>query len=71
MFEVGGWEVLLVLMVALVVIRPEDLPGAMRSLGAFMRKIRNLSYEFRSSLERIIDEEEEKENRETGEDRAG
>ena len=58
MFEVGGWEVLLVLMVALVVIRPEDLPGAMRSLGRFMGKLRRLSYEFRMTLERLAEEEE-------------
>ena len=40
MFDVGFWEVFLILILALLVIGPERLPGAARSLGRWVVKIR-------------------------------
>ena len=40
MFDVGFWEILLILVLALVVIGPERLPGAARKAGYFVGKAR-------------------------------
>ncbi|MCK5263138.1 MAG: twin-arginine translocase subunit TatB, partial [Gammaproteobacteria bacterium] len=38
MFDVGFWEILMILILALVVIGPERLPGAARTLGLWVGK---------------------------------
>ena len=40
MFDVGFWEILLILVMALVIIGPERLPGAARKAGFFVGKAR-------------------------------
>ncbi len=40
MFDVGFWEILLILILALVVIGPERLPGAARTAGLWVGKAR-------------------------------
>ena len=40
MFDVGFWEIFLILILALVVIGPERLPGAARTLGLWVGKTR-------------------------------
>ena len=56
---ISGWsEILLVGVVALVFIGPKDLPKALRVAGFWVRKARNLSREFQSSIDQIIRESE-------------
>ena len=40
MFEIGFWEILLILILALLVIGPERLPGAARTAGFWFGKAR-------------------------------
>lgn len=50
MFNVGGPEILLVLLVALVVLGPEQLPKAMRTFGNTMAQVRKLSNGFQDEM---------------------
>ncbi len=50
MFNVGGGEVLVILLVALVVLGPDKLPGAMRSVGNMVGELRKLSNGFQSEM---------------------
>jgi Tat protein translocase TatB subunit len=50
MFNVGGGEVLVILLVALVVLGPDKLPGAMRSVGNMVGEMRKLSNGFQSEM---------------------
>ena len=43
MFDIGFWEILLIGVLALVVLGPERLPGAMRSTLKTIRSIRNVA----------------------------
>ncbi len=59
MFNVTGGELVIVLIIALVVLGPERLPGAARSVGKVMAQIRDLSNgfqkEFKSALDEVTD----------------
>jgi sec-independent protein translocase protein TatB len=50
MFNVGGGEVLVILLVALVVLGPDKLPGAVRSVGNMVGELRKLSNGFQSEM---------------------
>jgi sec-independent protein translocase protein TatB len=57
MFGDIGWaELLLIGVVALVVIGPEDLPGMFRQLGRFTAKLRQMSREFSRAMEQAAKE---------------
>lgn len=58
MFDISWSELVVIAVVALIVIGPKDLPRVMRSLGQMMRKIRQMSWEFRSGLDDFIRESE-------------
>lgn len=55
MFDVGFWEILLILVLALVVIGPERLPGAARKAGYFVGKARRYIEGVRSEVESELD----------------
>ena len=55
MFDVGFWEILLILVLALVVIGPERLPGAARKAGYFVGKARRYIEGVRSEVESEFD----------------
>ena len=55
MFDVGFWEILLILVLALVVIGPERLPGAARKAGYFVGKARRYIEGVRSEDESELD----------------
>jgi sec-independent protein translocase protein TatB len=58
MFEIGWSELLLIAVVALVVIGPKELPGALRTLGQWMTKIRRMASEFQNQFQDAIREAE-------------
>lgn len=58
MFDIGASELLLVVIVAVVVIGPKDLPLALRTAGKWMAKIRRVSSHFRAGLDAMVREAE-------------
>ncbi len=58
MFDIGASELLLIVVVAIVVIGPKDLPLALRSAGRWVAKVRSISGHFRSGIETMIREAE-------------
>lgn len=55
MFDVGFWEILLILVLALVIIGPERLPGAARQAGFWVGKARRYIEGVRSEVESELD----------------
>ena len=55
MFDIGFWEILLILILALVVIGPERLPGAARKAGYFFGKARRYIEGVRNEVEQELD----------------
>ena len=55
MFDVGFWEILFILVMALVIIGPERLPGAARKAGFFVGKARRYIEGVRSEVESELD----------------
>ena len=58
MLDIGASEFLLIVVVAIVVIGPKDLPVAMRTAGRWIAKVRRVSGHFRSGIEAMIREAE-------------
>lgn len=58
MFDIAASEVLVVVIVAILVIGPKDMPAALRAAGRWIGKIRRVSGHFRSGLDTMIREAE-------------
>ena len=58
MFDIAPSELLVVVLVAIVVIGPKDLPIALRTAGKWIGKMRRMSAHFRSGVEAMIREAE-------------
>jgi sec-independent protein translocase protein TatB len=58
MFDIGASELLMVVIVAVVVIGPKDLPRALRTAGRWIGKIRRTSNHFKAGIEAMIREAE-------------
>lgn len=58
MFDIGIGELLVILVVAVVVIGPKDLPLAMRTAGRWIGKMRRISGHFRSGIDAMVREAE-------------
>ncbi len=58
MFDIGWSELLVIGIVALVVIGPKELPGALRALGQWMAKIRQMAAEFQGQFHEAMREAE-------------
>ena len=58
MFDIGASELLMIVIVAVVVIGPKDLPRALRTAGKWIGKVRRTSNHFRSGIEAMIREAE-------------
>jgi sec-independent protein translocase protein TatB len=58
MFNVGGPEVLVILLVALIVLGPAQLPKAARQVGQVMAEIRKVSTGFQRELSSALEAEE-------------
>jgi Tat protein translocase TatB subunit len=57
MFNVGGGEIIVILLVALIVLGPTKLPGAARQVGSFLTEVRRMSNQFKSELKDAMPEE--------------
>ncbi|MCK5576108.1 MAG: twin-arginine translocase subunit TatB [Sphingomonadales bacterium] len=58
MFDIAFGEMLLIVVLAVVVVGPKDLPRLMRTLGGAFRKVKRAASSFQSSLDRLAVEEE-------------
>ncbi|HEY3812914.1 MAG TPA: Sec-independent protein translocase protein TatB [Caulobacteraceae bacterium] len=54
----GGMEMLVIAILALVVVGPKDLPMLLRRLGQFTGKVRNMANEFRASFDEMARQSE-------------
>ena len=55
-FNVGPEKILLILLIALIVLGPEELPGVARKIGNVMRELRRMSTGFESELRSAFDQ---------------
>ncbi len=58
MFDIAGTELLLIVVIAVIVVGPKDLPKMMRGMGRWARKIRAASSEFRRQFDQLAREAE-------------
>src|SRR3954471_23232164 len=58
MFDIGWAELVLIGIVALIAIGPKELPGALRTLGQWMGKIRRMASEFQGQFQEAMREAE-------------
>ena len=58
MFDIGALELLLVVIVAVLVIGPKDMPGAMRTAGRWIGQVRKVSAHFRTGIDAMVREAE-------------
>ena len=56
MFDIGWTELMLIGVVALIVIGPQDLPDMFRQLGRFTAKLRSMSRDFTRAMEQAAKE---------------
>ena len=64
MFGIGGTELLVILVVALIVLGPKSVPQIARTLGKAMGEFRKVSTEFQRTLNTEIELEERKQEAE-------
>lgn len=55
---IGGFELVLIAIIALLVVGPKDLPLMMRKVGQFMGKARQMASEFRASFDEMARQSE-------------
>ncbi|RIJ68280.1 twin-arginine translocase subunit TatB [Brevundimonas sp. LPMIX5] len=55
---IGGFEILVIGLVALLVVGPKDLPMLMRKVGQFVGKARGMANEFRASFDEMARQSE-------------
>jgi Tat protein translocase TatB subunit len=58
MFNVGGGELLVIALIALIVLGPQRLPGAARQVGKTMGDLRRMSSGFQNELRTAFDDAE-------------
>jgi sec-independent protein translocase protein TatB len=58
MFDISWTEFLLVGVVALIVIGPKELPGVLRTLGQYTRKVRGMAADFQNQFQEAMREAE-------------
>lgn len=54
MFDIGASELLVIVIVAILVIGPKDMPKAMRSAGRWIGKMRKMSNHFRAGIDEMV-----------------
>jgi len=54
MFDIGFWELVVIAVIALLVVGPEQLPGFVREAGRWAGRIRRFIHDARFELEREL-----------------
>lgn len=55
MFDIGLWELILISVIGLVVLGPERLPTAVRTVSNWIRTIRSMAQNVKNELEQELD----------------
>lgn len=63
MFDLSFAEIVIIAVVALVVIKPEDFPVVMKAAGGFLRKIKNIAGDFMGIFDDITSDSSDKESK--------
>ncbi len=71
MFNIGGGELLVILLVGLIVLGPSKLPEVARQVGSVARELRRMSTGFQAEMKAALDEPTEAAARERGNKVAG
>lgn len=58
MLDLGWTEMLAIAVVALLIIKPRDLPMALRTVGRYVAKIRSMAREFQGTIDEAVREAE-------------
>lgn len=58
MFDIGAAELLVIIIVAVLVIGPKDMPLALRHAGRWIGKVRRVSSHFRTGVDAMVREAE-------------
>lgn len=58
MFDIGASELLVIVIVAVLVIGPKDMPLALRTAGRWIGKVRRVSAHFRTGFDAMVREAE-------------
>lgn len=55
MFDIGFWEIAIISLIALIILGPERLPRAARSMGLWVGKARRMLAEVKRDIDRELD----------------
>lgn len=66
MLNIGGGELLVIMLVALIVLGPTKLPEVARQVGGVVRELKRMSAGFQAELKSALDDTTEDEARERG-----
>jgi Tat protein translocase TatB subunit len=55
---VGGWEILLVLVIALIILGPSKLPEFARNIGKITRALKKASFDLTTAVTRELEDNE-------------
>ena len=66
MLDVGWPEFTIIVIIAIVVIGPRDLPRALNTVGKWVRKARTVTREFQRHIDDMVKESELEELRDAG-----
>jgi sec-independent protein translocase protein TatB len=68
MFDIGGGELVVIGIVALIAIGPKELPTVLRTVGRYMGKVKRMSAEFQGQFQEALREAEMADLRKHAED---
>lgn len=64
MFGIGTSEILIILVIALLILGPQEIPKIAKTLGRGMRELERAKNELKNSIQYEIDEQESREAKE-------
>jgi len=58
MFGISGGELFFIIIVAIIVLGPDKIPGVMRTFGKFMANVKNATNDIKSEIQKSVDVQE-------------
>lgn len=68
MFDIGWQELTMVIVIAIIVIGPRELPGTLRTIGKYVRKMKGMAREFQGQMDEMAREADLQDLRQTMKD---